>query len=70
MMTSRPVSFGAVFGVTIGLIAFAIVVELLRRPQPVVAAPRSGDTAADGTDASEGATGTASRADTTVSEVP
>ncbi|WAA67509.1 hypothetical protein [Microbacterium oxydans] len=32
LMVTRPGSFGTVFGVTLGLIVFAILVELLRRP--------------------------------------
>jgi hypothetical protein len=38
LITSRPVSFGMVFGVTVGLIVFAIVIELLRRPQSIAVA--------------------------------
>jgi len=39
LVITRPVSFGTMVGVTVGIIVFAIVVELLRRPQPVVAEP-------------------------------
>ena len=35
LITSRPVTFGTVCGVTIGLIVFTVVVELLRRPGEV-----------------------------------
>ncbi|CAN7362194.1 hypothetical protein LJR042_002145 [Microbacterium maritypicum] len=55
LMASRPVSFGAVFGVTVGLFVFAIVVELLRRPpgaaivspreEPLVEEPEEADPA-------------------------
>lgn len=38
LITSRPVALGTVFGVTVGLVVFAIVVELVRRPQSVGAA--------------------------------
>lgn len=43
LVVTRPVSFGTVVGVTVGLIVFAIVVELLRRPQPVAAEPLEED---------------------------
>lgn len=36
LISTRPVSFGTVVGVTIGLLVFVIVVELLRRPQPAI----------------------------------
>ncbi|WP_258130879.1 hypothetical protein [Microbacterium sp. MYb66] len=36
LMVTRPVSFGTVAGVTVGLLVFAIVVELLRRPGSVL----------------------------------
>lgn len=36
LMATRPVTFGAVAGATVGLLVFAIVVELLRRPGPAL----------------------------------
>lgn len=33
LITSRPVAFGTVIGVTVGLVVFAVVIELLRRPR-------------------------------------
>lgn len=50
LMATRPVSFGAVAGVTVGLIVFAIVVELLRRPRPVEEGAADPLTAEEGTD--------------------
>ncbi|WP_244632528.1 hypothetical protein [Microbacterium sp. Se63.02b] len=35
LVMTRPVSFGTVLGVSAGLLVFAILVELLRRPGPV-----------------------------------
>lgn len=37
LLATRPVTFGAVIGVAIGLLVLAILVELLRRPAPPVA---------------------------------
>ncbi|WP_091033759.1 hypothetical protein [Microbacterium oxydans] len=39
LIVTRPVSFGSVIGVTIGLIVFMILIELLRRPTAVAAPP-------------------------------
>lgn len=36
LITTRPISFAAVAGVTVGLVVFTILVELLRRPQSTV----------------------------------
>ncbi|MFK3679525.1 hypothetical protein ACI2IP_17525 [Microbacterium sp. NPDC090218] len=53
LIMTRPVSFGSVFGVTVGLVVYLILVELLRRPstatEPAVDEPggevaESGDT--------------------------
>lgn len=43
LMVTRPVSFGTVFAVTVGLLVFAIIVELLRRPQSVEQEPPASD---------------------------
>ena len=50
LITSRPVSFGAVLGVTVGLLVFVIVVELLRRPAPSVPAASDDDAVPGGSD--------------------
>lgn len=57
LIVTRPVSFGSVFGVTVGLVAFLILIELLRRPQPV--ASESDATDAVAADAVAGADTTA-----------
>ncbi|MEU4016233.1 hypothetical protein AB0E56_13320 [Microbacterium sp. NPDC028030] len=58
LVMTRPVSFGTVLGVSAGLLVFAILVELLRRPGPVeTAQTRTGtsDAAADGEGEPDGA---------------
>lgn len=50
LMLTRPVSFGAVLGVTVGLVVLVILVELLRRP-PSPAADVAGDDTAARSDA-------------------
>lgn len=51
LIVTRPVSFGSVSGVTIGLIVFMILVELLRRPTaPVLPMDDSAPPESDGVD--------------------
>jgi hypothetical protein len=51
LLATRPVTFGAVLGVAIGVLVLTILVELLRRPVPATA-PEEQD-AAVGADASD-----------------
>ncbi|PRB19207.1 hypothetical protein [Microbacterium sp. MYb62] len=57
LMVTRPVSFGTVVGVTVGLVVFAIVVELLRRPEVADTEHTTEESAPDETDDTDENTG-------------
>lgn len=55
LIVTRPVTFNTVLGLTIGLLLFLIVVELIRRPQHTVTVERPADDDVDGDPAEDGA---------------